>query len=114
MKNKLIFLIIFLFPLILFAQQNQFAYDAKNRRDPFLPLITETGQVLDLEPSEITTLNLEGIVFDKKGESLAIINGVVLKKGEAFNDYLVFDIKQDEVILIRGSEKIVIRLEKEM
>ncbi|MEW5758382.1 MAG: hypothetical protein AB1755_02800 [Candidatus Omnitrophota bacterium] len=106
-------LFVFIF-LNLFAEQNKFVYESKNKRDPFLPLVTETGQIIDLEPKETSVLNLEGIVFDKSGESLAVINGIVLKKGQAFNDYLVFDIKKNEVILIRGSEKITLQLEKEL
>lgn len=96
----------------LFSEE-RFVYNNKGKRDPFLPLVTETGQILELEPKETTSLNLEGIIFDEKGKSLAVINGVVLEKGEAFDNYLVFEIKEDEVILIRGSEKSVLQLHRE-
>lgn len=94
--------------------QEAFNYDSKRKRDPFLPLVTETGQIIDLEPKETaSSLYLEGIIFDKKGESFAIINGDVFRKDEAISDYLIFDIKPREVILIRGNERIVLELDKE-
>lgn len=113
MRNILSSVFISLFFLTAAFAEDKFVYDAKARRDPFLPLVTETGQVLDLEPKQTTTLNLEGVIFDKEGDSFIVINGVVLKKGQALNDYLVFEIKPNEVILIRGSEKIMLQLNKE-
>ncbi len=51
--------------LNVFAQE-QPAYDSKGKRDPFIPLVTPDGRLLNLKNQETATgLTLEGIIYDE-------------------------------------------------
>lgn len=95
--------------------QNVFKYDPKNKRDPFAPLIDKEGNSLpEYRPATTAvTLNLEGIVWSDKGESYAIISGVVLRVGEMIGDYTVKKIERSRVILTRAGEDSIINLRGE-
>lgn len=124
LRNKIaiICVILFLVPclpeqmrcvIIGFAQE-QFVYDAKERRDPFIPLVTPEGRLLKLEPEEAAKgLLLEGIIYDKNGLSYAIINGLAVKIGDEVGDYQVLKIEQNKVILIKEGEITEVELKKE-
>jgi type II secretory pathway component PulC len=92
-----------------------FKYDAKNKRDPFRPLVDKDGNMLpELRP--ITTnveLNLEGIVWSSSGDSYAILGGSVVRAGDMLGDYKVKTIEKTRVILDRGGEESVINLRSE-
>lgn len=44
-------------------------------------------------------ISLQGIIFEPRGVSTAIINDQIVTGGEVINDYSVIEIKVDEVIL---------------
>ncbi len=92
-----------------------FKYDSKNKRDPFIPLVDKEGNLLpEFRPVTATVeLNLEGIVWSDKGESYAIISGVVLRAGEMIGDYTVKKIERSRVILTRAGEVFTINLRGE-
>ena len=92
-----------------------FKYDAKNKRDPFRPLADRDGNLLpELRPVTANVeLNLEGIVWSKNGDSYAIIGGAVVRAGDLLGDYTVKTIEKTRVILDRGGEESVINLRSE-
>lgn len=101
------------FTFLCFAQ-NEFKYDAKGRRDPFIPLVTSDGRLLKLEQQEgASGLLLEGIIYDKRGLSYAIVNGEVVKIGDAVGDYQVLRIEQKRIIFIKEGQTTVVELKKE-
>lgn len=95
--------------------QGVFKYDPKNKRDPFIPLVDKEGNLLpEIRPvTAAVELNLEGIVWSDKGESYAIISGVVLRAGEMIGDYTVKKIEKSRVTLMRGGEVFTINLRGE-
>ena len=98
----------------LFAQEEKFVYDPHGRRDPFLRLVTSSGNVVSYESDyEINDLALEGIIFDPAGKSLAIINGNVVKLSDKMGVFVVSEITQNKVVLLKGEEKFVLELKKE-
>lgn len=98
---------------ILFAQ-DQFIYDSKKKRDPFIPLVTSDGRLLKLEQEEgVTGLLLEGIIYDKNGLSYAIVNGSVVKIGDFVGDYRVLKILEKKVIFIKEGELLEVKLKEE-
>ena len=104
---------IFNFALTCFAQE-QFIYDAKGRRDPFIALVTPDGRLLKLEQQEGSAgLLVEGIIYDKNGLSYAIVNGEVVKIGDKINDYQVLKIEENKVIFIKEGETQEVELKKE-
>ena len=91
-------------------------YDAKGRCAPFVPLVRdgkivpcETGAAVD-ERGKSTAPKLDGIVWDTGGHSLALINGGEAQVGDVINGWAVMEIRQDEVILARDEERLVLRI----
>lgn len=83
------------------------AYDEHGKKDPFVPLVTKEGRFVVNAPkpeASVTDIFLEGIIFDPRGASVAIINGEVLREGETFGAVLVKKIT-DSFVIVAISEK---------
>lgn len=92
----------------------EFVYDAKGKRNPFIPLVTSTGKLLKLETEENPSgLLLEGIIYDKSGISYAVVNGEVVKIGDTVGGFQVLKINKGEVIFIKDGEPLQIQLKEE-
>ena len=113
-RALIIFLIIIAISPALSGIEN-FKYDPKNKRDPFRPLVDRDGNILpEVRPVNTNVeLNLEGIVWSKKGDSYAILGGTVVRAGDMLGDYKVKAIDKTKVILMRGDEESVINLRSE-
>ena len=78
-RLKKIFLLnlFFIFMFCFSFAQDDFIYDAKGERNPFMPLVTPEGRFIKIKPR--STINagfeLEGIIYDKISLSYAIVNG---------------------------------------
>ena len=97
-----------------FAQDEDFIYDAKGKRNPFIALVTPDGQLLQLEKNEATgDLALEGIIYDERGLSYAIVNTKVVKIGDTVDSYQVLKIEKNKVIFIRDGQPREVELKKE-
>jgi len=97
----------------LFAQE-QFTYDAKGRRDPFIPLVTPDGRIVKLEKEETASgILLEGIIYDKHGLSCAIVNGEVVKVSDKVGDYQVLKIEKNKVLFIKGGQITEVELKED-
>lgn len=105
MKGVKTALICLLFAFSVIAAEEEFVYESGRKRDPFIPLVTPEGALLKLEPyGEDSEVKLEGIIYDREGNSLAIVNGKVVKKGDVINGCEVFKIEKDRVFLIKEGE----------
>lgn len=94
--------------------QDEFTYDSKGKRNPFIPLVTSTGKLLKLDTEESSIgLLLEGIIYDDRGLSYAIVNGEVVKIGDIINDYQVLKIEKNKIIFIKEGEPLELELKKE-
>lgn len=96
---------------------NATAYDAGGRRNPFAPLITPDGRLLQLETEETAgeprALALEGIIYDKSGLSYAIVNGAVVKIGDSIGEYQVLRIEKHRVVFVKDGQPQTIELKEE-
>jgi hypothetical protein len=102
-----------LFFLSSFAQE-QFTYDAKAKRNPFIPLVTSEGMLLKLDKQEASgDLTIEGIIYDKNGRSYAIVNATVVEIGGSIGDYQVLKIEEKKVIFIKQGQIIEMELKEE-
>jgi hypothetical protein len=113
--NKRFF--IFLFLTVVFCRaafaQEEFTYDAKGKRNPFIPLVTPQGRLLKLDKSEATSVEglvVEGIIYDKFGRSFAIVNTNVVGIGDVVGDYQVLKIQENKVIFIKDGEPLEVEL----
>jgi hypothetical protein len=89
------------------------AFKGEAKRDPFIPLITSTGYLLNLEPEKNASLNLEGIMFDPKGDSIAIVNGEIVRVGDEVNGAVVVRIEPDRVSILKENKTSDLALRRE-
>lgn len=96
--------------------QGEFGYDAKGRRNPFIPLVTSEGRLLKLDKQEAVSaggLAIEGIIYDKLGRSFAIVNASVVGIGDYIGDYQVLKIFENKVVFIKDGQPLEVELIKE-
>lgn len=88
------------------AADSEFVYDAKGKRDPFIPLLTSDGRLLKLDIIEEGTsdLAIEGILFDADGLSYAVVNGATVGVGDEIKGYRVLKIEKDKVVFIKEGQ----------
>lgn len=88
-----------------FAEPSQsFHYDAKGRRDPFLPW--DGSEAKSKSEMDTQDLHVEGIIFDQAKGSLAVVNGAVLKEGDSVGPYKVTKIEKEKVLITKDDEKV--------
>jgi len=71
--------------VISLAYAQGFIYDDKGNRDPFIPLVGPGAPVKEkgaLDITSISDVRLEGIIYDERGGSLVMMNGIIVKEGE--------------------------------
>jgi hypothetical protein len=91
----------------------KFIYDPKGKRDPFLPLVSPEGYLINIEPlSSVSEIKVEGIIYDPYGNSFAIINSEVVKPKDKIGSFEVLEIKKDSVILLKDQKKYEMRLKE--
>ena len=96
-----------------FAEE-EFLYDAKGKRDPFIPLVTPDGRLLKLEQEEgVAGLLLEGIIYDKHGTSCAIVNSEIVRIGDKVGEFQVLKIEEKKVTFIKEGQITEVELKKE-
>ncbi|MDD5431373.1 MAG: hypothetical protein PHO70_00075 [Candidatus Omnitrophica bacterium] len=109
-----VFLAIFFYAHSVIFCEETFKYDAKGKRNPFIPLVTTDGRLMKLDKEEQRgNLAVEGIIYDKNGRSFAVVNGMVVGIGDVVSDYQVLKIEENKVIFIREGEALEIELKKE-
>ncbi len=84
------------------SEQEGPIYDSKNRRDPFIPLIARAIKFTRAGLEGVQSRDdivLEGIVWDRGGDSIAILNGVIVKEGDEIGSVMIETINENDVIL---------------
>lgn len=83
-------------------------YDPHGKRDPFLPLVSvratsSPGELLSVE--NLDDVRLEGVIYDPKSGSVAIINGSVVKEGQELGGFKLIKISPNGIqFSINGTE----------
>lgn len=87
------------------AKEAGFNYDSGGLRNPFIPLITNDGRLIKVSTGSGTSdLVLEGIIYEEKGESYAIVNAAIVRPGDVVNGWEVSSVEQNKVVITKGSE----------
>ncbi|MCM8787771.1 MAG: hypothetical protein NC935_06975 [Candidatus Omnitrophica bacterium] len=85
-----------------------------DKRDPFVPLVTKSGQLLISKPTDKNiNLVLKGIIYSPPKDSIAIINDEVFREKATVGDYIVVRIEEKRVILKKDKEEIILKWEGE-
>jgi hypothetical protein len=96
---------------VAYAGQEDFVYDSKGNRDPFVPLVTKEGiYVGNWQATDLAEIVLEGIVWDPKGESMAIVNGTVVKEGDELLNLKILEVKREGIRVLKGDKELIINL----
>lgn len=114
MKKSLLFLIsVVLMPSAAWAEEAEFTYNENGARDPFWPLVTAGGALVNYDKTfTVSEMTLEGIIEDVRG-GLAIINGAVVEEGRSVSGYIVKKITPRSVVLEKDGQATELRLKKE-
>ena len=93
---------------------NDFIYQSKGRRDPFVPLVVTTrAPVNGLQGVRlIEDIALEGIVWDEGGNSIAVLNGVIVSEGQRVEDVEIVQIEQTSVTLLLNKKEFTLILKE--
>ena len=98
---------------VAWAEEAEFVYNDHGARDPFWPLVTAGGALVNYDTNfTVSEMTLEGVIEDGRG-GLAIINGTVVEVGKRIGQYIVQAINPDRVILEKDGQTIELRLKKE-
>ena len=95
--------------------KEEFVYNDNEKRDPFVPLITDSvrfGAGL-VGIGSIDDITLEGIVWDPVGESLVILNGMILKEHEEVNNIRIVSIESKKITIAIDKNVFTINLIKD-
>ena len=119
MKRFLLLSVIFMcIAVYAFAQdqgvEKPFTYDYKGKRDPFWPLATEHGSIINYDERDLSAsdMMLTGISSGADG-NIAVINGKIVKEGDMVGAFKVEKIMSTFVVLDNGQEKSKLYLRKE-
>ncbi len=110
--NILVFLLSINIAVSARAAAREFTYHDNSKRNPFISLVTREGRILPgaRAASETDNFELEGIIWDPSGKSMAIINGKLVKEKQRIMGMQVLKIKKSSVILQKGGKVTVINL----
>ena len=99
---------------VMAVEEGTFMYDDHGQRDPFWKLVSQSGVITSYGTDvQISDMVLEGVIFDPRGQSLAIINGKVMKLNEQVGMYTIVEIYQDKVVLLKDEHRYILEIKKE-
>ncbi|MCX5715251.1 MAG: hypothetical protein NT033_10770 [Candidatus Omnitrophica bacterium] len=119
--KRAVFILMFFVCLVVFVcryvfAQERFTYDQKGKRNPFIPLITADGRLVQLDAVEdkrSDDILVEGIIYDEKGVSFAVVNSNVVKVGDRVLGFEVMAIEKNKLVLKKDDKVREVILSKE-
>ncbi|MBI3601706.1 MAG: hypothetical protein HY209_02270 [Candidatus Omnitrophica bacterium] len=112
--KKLLWCLCLVMATAVYADEKAFVYNEHGKHDPFWPLVSPSGTRItyDDEVLTATDMMLEGIVTDSQGNNVAIINGKIVKAKDQIGSYAIETIANDHVDLVKGQERLTLKLKK--
>ena len=118
LRNRVyIFTLIFIGFLSFCLAQDDFIYQSKGKRNPFIALVGSDGRLIKLDKEEekgSSGLAIDGIIYDKQGISYALAGGKVVGVGDHVGDYRVLKIEKDRVVFIKDDQIQEVFMNKEV
>ena len=116
LKLQVFFVLAFLLLTLLLSvyADPDYKYKVNGARNPFVPLLTSEGRLIQLEKRESRgEIKIEGIIFDNFGVSYAIVDGQVVKVGDSVGDKQVLKIEKNKVYFVKQGQVSEVELKKE-
>jgi len=86
-------------------------YNDEGKSDPFVPLVTKEGILTHISnEKKDANFYLQGIFYDDKGESMALINEQVVRKNDMIGECKIVDIKKESVVYTKNGELFMLNL----
>ncbi len=106
---------VFLIKAAFCVSPENFRYESRGKRDPFVPLIgQDKPSIAKLEDiTSIEDVNLEGIAIGAKGQRVVMINGEILKENNKVGEIEIKKIDRKAVTLLIGGKAHTIKLPEE-
>lgn len=111
-RGFLLFLAVF-FLFFSIAGAEEIRYDKGSRRDPFVPLVGPNAP-RGFDGSGKDGFQIEGIVYDPRQASYAVIGGEIYREGETVEGAQLVKVLPDRVILLQQNEEVVVWLREEI
>ena len=94
------------------------AYDAKDKRDPLVALVTPEGVLREPRSAgpkrtmsgSASDLALQGILYDPQGKSSALINGELFQVGDRQEDFEIVKIESSRVVVLKNGTEHELKL----
>ncbi|MFH0762364.1 MAG: general secretion pathway protein GspB [Candidatus Omnitrophota bacterium] len=116
LRNRACFVILLCWILVVCRgalAKGDFVYDSQGRRNPFAPLVSSDGRLLNFNKETLQELQVNGIIYDKQGSSYAIVNSMVVKSGDIIGEYKVLRIEENKVVFDKGGQPLEIEIHDE-
>ena len=104
-------LVLWIFALTASCPAAWAAYESKGKRDPFVPLLLPTGERFNPPPDEegagppgLSSVALQGVVYDPAGDSYVILSGQLLRENEEWEGIRILKIESNAVTIWRDGE----------
>lgn len=94
------------------AGAEEIRYDSGNRRDPFIPLVGANAVTANMGFDK-DALPIEGIIYDPKEGSYALIGGEIYREGDRVGNAIVMQILPKKILLLQESKEVVVWLREE-
>ncbi len=106
--------IVSIFGFFIFSYgREKYSYDVSGKRNPFIPLITADGRLLNLDiVTSPEALSLQGIMYDANDISYAIVNNAIVKAGDMVAGSQVLKIEENKVSFVKDGQVSEIELKK--
>ena len=88
-----------------FSFSEDIRYQAGDRRDPFIP-INQTPVVTAESVLVAAGIQIEGIIYEARGNSMVVIHGETYKVGDTVENQQIIAIHSSSiVVMVQGSER---------
>lgn len=92
-----------------------FKYESRGRRDPFVSLVgpEKASTAILSDVTSIDEIELEGIAIGAEGRAVVIMNGEMLRENDKVGNLEIKKITKSEVHLLIGGKEYVLNLAQE-
>lgn len=101
-----LFCVVFVCAFFIFSYgRDKYIYDADGKRNPFIPLITNDGRLINLDIAATPkALSLQGVMYEPSGISYAIVNALIVKEGDMVEGSQVLKIQENKVSFVKDGQ----------